>query len=45
MRELHYLIPQDADLLRRELLRRHRIKLVDDENGQPVEVGGIVDEG
>jgi predicted phosphodiesterase len=44
MRELHYLIPQDADLLRRELLRRHRIKLVDDENGQPVEVGGIVDE-
>jgi hypothetical protein len=43
MTELDYLIPQDADLLRDDLIRRHRVGLVYDENGQPSEAGEIVD--
>ncbi len=41
--ELRYLIPQDAELLRQELYKRHKFRVVDDQNGVAAEVGAIVD--
>jgi hypothetical protein len=40
--ETDFLIPQDARLLRQYLIRLHRIKVVDDDSGEPFEIGEIV---
>jgi Calcineurin-like phosphoesterase len=39
---LHYMLPQDFDYMRALLNQQHRIKIVEDDNGYPVEVGEVV---
>jgi hypothetical protein len=39
---LHYMLPQDFDYMRVYLDRQHRIKIVEDSNGYPIEVGEVV---
>jgi hypothetical protein len=39
---LHYMLPQDFDYMRVYLDRQRRVKIVEDDNGYPIEVGEVV---
>lgn len=39
---VNYMLPQDFDYMRSYLHERHKIKITDDERGQPFEVSEVV---